>query len=229
MKDTPHIAPAGLLGQRMLADMLQLQADMNALVNPGWLTAGYPFLRGAMMEGAEAIEHAGWKWWKAQTRNLEQLRMELVDIWHFALSDALVSAEGSADAAALWLTADLENDCVYLDGFDYCPAGMDTVSKLELLTALAALRRFNTALFQALLVDCGMTWTTLYTDYVGKNVLNRFRQDHGYKTGEYLKVWGGREDNEHLVEILPTLSTTDPGFKDALYCALRDRYLDLLP
>ena len=37
--------------------------------------------------------------------------------------------------------------------------------------------------------------TQLYRLYVGKNILNQFRQDHGYKEGNYIKVWNGEEDN----------------------------------
>jgi hypothetical protein len=37
--------------------------------------------------------------------------------------------------------------------------------------------------------------TQLYRLYVGKNILNQFRQDHGYKEGSYIKVWNGEEDN----------------------------------
>lgn len=41
---------------------------------------------------------------------------------------------------------------------------------------------------------------------MGKNVLNRFRQANGYRTaikeGTYRKLWGGREDNEHLFPAL---------------------------
>ena len=44
-----------------------------------------------------------------------------------------------------------------------------------------------------------MDFDALYRSYVGKNVLNFFRQDHGYKEGTYVKNWAGREDNEHLV------------------------------
>jgi len=42
----------------------------------------------------------------------------------------------------------------------------------------------------------------LFEMYVAKNVLNKFRQDHGYKEGSYHKVWNGREDNEVLAEII---------------------------
>ena len=35
-----------------------------------------------------------------------------------------------------------------------------------------------------------------------KNVLNKFRQDNGYKEGTYRKIWNGKEDNVVLSEIL---------------------------
>ena len=60
--------------------------------------------------------------------------------------------------------------------------------------------------------------------YVGKNVLNNFRQDHGYKTGEYQKLWSGREDNEHLVEVLEGLSCDPDEVPAEVYAALEARY-----
>jgi len=41
--------------------------------------------------------------------------------------------------------------------------------------------------------------------YIGKNVLNLFRQDNGYKEGTYIKIWNGEEDNIHMIRILDTL------------------------
>ncbi|RKG72059.1 dUTP diphosphatase, partial [Corallococcus sp. CA049B] len=43
-------------------------------------------MRAVLVETTEAMDHHGWKWWSKQTMNLEQLRIELIDIWHFALS-----------------------------------------------------------------------------------------------------------------------------------------------
>ena len=48
------------------ATMLELQAIMNSKVDSNWLSAKYPYLRAVAIEGAEAIEHHGWKWWKKQ-------------------------------------------------------------------------------------------------------------------------------------------------------------------
>ena len=35
----------------------------------------------------------------------------------------------------------------------------------------------------------------IYSLYIGKNCLNQFRQDNGYKDGTYIKIWDGEEDN----------------------------------
>ena len=69
-----------------------------------------------------------------------------------------------------------------------------------------------------------LSFDELYTRYVGKNVLNFFRQDNGYQDGSYRKQWGGKEDNEHLVEAVAGLDHTSTLFKDDLYQALEQRY-----
>jgi len=79
-------------------------------------------------------------------------------------------------------------------------------------------------LFWDLLHAAGMDFDDLYRQYVGKNVLNFFRQDHGYKEGSYIKLWQGREDNEHLVEILAELNSDTSNFGDQVYQSLLQRY-----
>ena len=69
-----------------------------------------------------------------------------------------------------------------------------------------------------------MSFESLYRSYVGKNVLNFFRQDNGYKDGSYRKLWQGREDNEHLVELVATLDSDAADYADDLYQALEQRY-----
>ena len=64
----------------------------------------------------------------------------------------------------------------------------------------------------------------LFSLYVGKNVLNRFRQDNGYKEGSYRKLWAGREDNEHLIEILESVSTEPEQMFNTIYQQLEKRY-----
>lgn len=215
------------LTREQLLAMLEMQDAMNTRVNTGWLEADYPFLRAVVIEGAEAIEHASWKWWKAQERDLAQLQMELVDIWHFALSAALVSSAGDHPAAAAKMHHGIESpgSSVDLDGQTYWIDDLDVIRKLEILIGLAVVRRFSVSLFHGLLQDCEMSWEALYRQYMGKNVLNMFRQNHGYKAGTYQKHWGGREDNEHLVEILKSENDALPDFRQRVYAQLELRYL----
>jgi len=61
----------------------------------------------------------------------------------------------------------------------------------------------------------------LYKLYVGKNILNKFRQEHGYKEGSYIKVWNGEEDNIVMQRILNNKNEITPN---ALYGKLEEAY-----
>lgn len=213
-----------MLTEAQARTMLTLQSRMNARVNPQWVEAAYPYLRAVVVEGAEAMEHKGWKWWKHQQCDVEQLQMELVDIWHFMLSHVLLEHRGDEAAALQDLLVTDGADGIDFDGRHVTLKELDLIGKLELCIGLAVARRISLPLFAALLEDCEMTWQELYCQYVGKNVLNVFRQDHGYKEGRYRKLWGGREDNEHLVEIMAGLDAGGESFQHLLYDSLKDRY-----
>lgn len=214
------------LTETQLTTMLELQDGMNSKVNPDWVAANNDWHRAIQVEGVEAIEHHGWKWWKKQDCDMAQLRMELVDIWHFILSAAIQEKHGNVALAKMEMMSELNlhQKSVQFDNQYYMLAQMKLLEKLDLLVGLAAAKRTNLALFESLLQDCGMSWTELFKQYVGKNVLNVFRQDHGYKAGTYIKIWDGREDNEHLVEVLETVDLDADDVRDALYLALKTRY-----
>ena len=217
-----------MLLREQASTMLSLQMSMNAKVDPDWLAARYPYLRAVAIEGAEAIEHHGWKWWKKQEKDLPQLQMELIDIWHFILSEILLRNSGNVDAslAVLMMLFDSANaqEFITFDDQQYPTDELDLLAKLELLIALSIVRRIELGLFQSIMSDCKIGWTDLYRQYVGKNVLNMFRQDHGYKEGSYQKIWNGREDNEYLVEIIDSLDPNQAKFKDQVYIALKNSY-----
>ncbi len=199
---------------------------MNAKIDPNWVESRYPYLLAVVIEGAEAIEHHGWKWWKKQDKDVAQLQMELIDIWHFMLSEMLLRNNADEEAAVSQLLQELTagEESLQFDGKAYHLAKMDLLEEIELLIGMSASRRVEVALFAAIIKDCQLGWNSLFAQYVGKNVLNMFRQDHGYKEGTYLKQWAGREDNEHLVEVLAHLDPALPDFKDALYMEMLARY-----
>jgi hypothetical protein len=83
---------------------------------------------------------------------------------------------------------------------------------------------FSVAQFAILMHACDLSFDDLYRHYVGKNVLNFFRQDHGYKEGSYQKEWNGREDNEHLSELMEVLDSESNDFPTDVYDALKAKY-----
>ncbi len=196
--------------------MLEMQEAMNARVNADWRQAGNAWYRAIWTECAEMLDHYGWKWWKHQQPDLEQVQLELVDIMHFAMSDYLLE-DADNDAVAERIQAELlrpaKNDDVRL-----------AIEALAQSTIANESMHFSD--FASVMRLIEMDFDQLYRLYVGKNVLNFFRQDHGYKDGSYLKIWDGREDNEHLAELLTTLDSNSTGFRDDVYQGLKARYPD---
>ena len=112
--------------------------------------------------------------------------------------------------------------------FDHVEASGDFAINLEEFTKNTLVTKdFDIYGFVGLVKGIGMQFDQLYIAYVGKNVLNFFRQDHGYQDGSYHKQWGGKEDNEHLVEIVGKLDTNLPTFKDDLYSEMKAVYQQL--
>lgn len=203
--------------QTQILAMLALQDSMNSKVHPQWREQGYEWYRAIWVECAELMDHYGWKWWKKQQPDWEQVKLELIDIWHFGLSDLLMQHEETDVLAGTLATALRETYAV-----------RDFRVALESFVQITLNQRaFDLAAFAHLMAAANLDFDELYRGYVGKNVLNFFRQDHGYKDGTYIKNWAGREDNEHLVELMAGLDAHGATFKDDLYGALLQRYREL--
>ncbi len=203
--------------QQKIQIMLDLQDSMNSKVNPDWRTKNFEWYRAIWIECAEMLDHYGWKWWKKQDPDIDQVILELIDIWHFGLSilllegkDALAIKEEVEQSLSRKTKTNAKEFPVELEAF--------VLSTLES-------KSFNVDAFIKVMNTITLSFDQLYAGYVGKNVLNFFRQDNGYKDGSYRKVWAGREDNEHLVELLSELDVAQADFKDRLYSGLEARYL----
>ncbi|WP_105215392.1 dUTP diphosphatase [Pseudoalteromonas sp. T1lg22] len=199
---------------KKIAVMLEMQHAMNTKVHEQWFDQGFEWYRAIWVECAEMLDHYGWKWWKKQTPDTEQVILELVDIFHFGLSLRIDGETSFADLAAA-----LEQEMAQVH------SEADFKATLEVLAASAVNdKSFNAAAFAGCMQQIGMNIDDLYRGYVGKNTLNFFRQDNGYKDGTYIKVWHGQEDNEHLVEVVKSLDTENPDFAHLVYQGLQQRY-----
>ena len=204
--------------RQKLLTMLTMQDSMNTKVHSQWSEQNFEWYRAVWIECAELMDHQGYKWWKRQDPDLEQVQLEVIDIWHFGMSALFAHYDNVTDIADAILSAwsTIENQQLTVH------------QATEELAAWCLMHKsFSASHFWQLLVAVELDFEQLFVAYVGKNVLNFFRQDNGYKDGSYIKLWGGKEDNQHLVELTTELDTEADSFRDDLYNALSIRYQQL--
>ena len=199
--------------------MLELQQRLNDETNGvGW-EGGYTkenklisWRRCIYMECAELIDSFAWKHWKNITSptNWENVRIEIVDIWHFILSLLLEEFKNKNTTKGFIA----EEVCSVSHFNEFCkekgtPEDADmygVLNDIEVIIHKCSGFGFDLgellSAYFVLAMKCGLNLEALYQIYIGKNVLNKFRQNNGYKDGSYKKVWDGIEDNEVLNEIL---------------------------
>lgn len=214
--NTIEISMSDLLStaKNQITQMLSMQDAMNSRVSETWRDNNYEWYRAIWVECAEMLDHHGWKWWKHQEIDVAQVQLELVDIFHFGLSLRLMTGNTIAD-----ISQTLANELTQNSG------EQDFKIALENLASTAVTdKAFNAVA----LADCmrlmSMDLDELFRQYVGKNTLNFFRQDHGYKEGSYIKVWHGEEDNEVLAKLVNSLDASADDFQQQLYNALAAKY-----
>ncbi len=217
--------------------MLRLQQELNDATNgPGWergLTRQgkrIDWRRCIWLEAAELVESYPWKHWKniAAEPDYANIRIEAVDIWHFVMSEALrlntLEGDGEIISLARRITK-TEAFTAFDDGSLEIP--QDLYAQIEIVESFvaalfshASIEDLTERFFRvARLGDLNLQ--SLYDLYLGKNLLNRFRQEHGYKEGNYLKTWNGREDNVVMQELL----AQHPGIApEELYTRLQEAY-----
>jgi hypothetical protein len=202
-----------------LLAMLELQQQLNDATNGlGWengITKEGKVInwrRCITMESAEMIDSFGWKHWKsiAQPTDYANLQIEIVDVWHFVMSLVLEFSHKSKAESMEELAQRIAQTPEYkkLQGDDSLPFGADDVLMMKIENVMRlSLIPISPEMIGALIEEFfelsylgALTLDELYRLYVGKNILNQFRQDHGYKEGSYIKIWNGLEDNVVMKE-----------------------------
>jgi dimeric dUTPase (all-alpha-NTP-PPase superfamily) len=220
--------------------MLQLQQQLNDATNGENWEEGVTkngkvinWKRCIYMECAELVDSFAWKHWKsiAADPDWDNLQIEVVDVWHFVMSLALETYKKNRLGDIVVLAeqiSEMDNYALLYDEID------DFESEKLLMIQIESVMRdaleINTSMTK-LLFDffelarmSKLDITTLYRLYVGKNILNQFRQDHGYKEGTYTKVWNGKEDNVVMKKVWDKNGDLKP---EALYKILEEKYQEL--
>ena len=217
--------------------MLNLQQELNDSTNGiGWergvTNRGkvIDWRRCILQEGAELIDSYPWKHWKSVDAkpDYENIKIETVDIWHFVMSEALrlnkIGGDGDIKTLAKKIES-LESYKRFISSSYQIPNSFyGEIERVEQMIAnLYSKDSLEQMLddFFAVASQSRLDLDTLYKLYIGKNILNNFRQNHGYKEGNYIKEWNGVEDNVVMQEIL---SNHDEITPEELYSELEKRY-----
>ena len=176
-----------------LEEMFLLQKKLNDSTNgKNWELCINKFgkeinwLRCIHMEVAELIESTPWKHWKNinSEPDMNNIHVELVDIWHFLMS-YILQETNVPKAVSL-----VNTHCIYeaakdvdvnlmvkeAEKLSYISLAIDTGN----MPSFSGIERFIDQFFRCCKIS-GLSFMWLQKLYIGKNCLNQFRQDNGYK------------------------------------------------
>ncbi|MDD5359692.1 MAG: dUTP diphosphatase [Sulfurovaceae bacterium] len=220
-----------------IKSMLTLQQELNDNTNgKGWeegiTKQGKPidWRRCILLESAELIESYPWKHWKNidAPADKENIKIEVVDIWHFVMSEILrINATTSnmqienivEEINSLSNFSILKNPSKDIDD-NHFEQIINIENFIKTLFNDQDWKEMTNSYF-FIVSQSGLNLDSLYQLYIGKNILNKFRQDNGYKDGSYKKIWSGKEDNVIMQEILFSNSNITPY---DLYDKLKEKY-----
>ena len=224
----------GEINNQQLIEMFKLQDDLNKKINENWkkIRRKEDFIRAIWIECAELVDSLPWKWWKKQEIDLNNVKIELVDIWHFILSFILIDHPNYKDAVnseyieyiKKGLNEDFEHLKINPVYIHYYLGETNSIEKLiygveRVVEGFLSDNPNQGMFFYGLIVSQIMSFDELYLLYVGKNILNHIRQEYGYKDGKYTKNIKGIEDNKYMFEIVKKVKS-----KDELEKLLREEF-----
>ena len=203
--------------------MVKLQHELNIqTAGADYLDKSLGWNSAIIAESGELLESLGYKWWKKQVPDMDNVKVETIDLLHFVISEHIqfcyINNQKDLDLSfTIAEFSDYFREVDVYDNFDETNIG----KLIDLLNYDNYDRFFiMKQIFKAL----NMTNEDVYIAYIVKNCLNKFRQDFGYKDGTYIKEWQGREDNIVAYELANKIGATENLF-DRLYSDLRKVYV----
>ena len=215
----------------LFKEIIELQDKLNSKIDPNWKTNRdlEDWVIATNQEFAELMDSFPWAWWKKQSKiDINNIKLELVDIFHFILSFAIQGAyliEVDKEELAHFINFQASK---LLQVHPFNPRAMmklyrEMLFEMELFIThkdKVYLDLYFGTFFE-MVETVGMSVSEFSKLYFGKNALNQVRKDFGYDKGEYIKIlWNGKEDNEVMMELIEDL---EPSF-DVIYKALRNYY-----
>lgn len=195
---------ATVIPTTVINSLAKMQDGLNKFIDKDWRSkrTAADWRLAVTIEATELMDSYPWKWWKnvKSQPDFNNVRVELVDIFHFALSGTTAVTEENKVTP---LPADVETTIV-------APLS-ETANAVKTFLNVIYLAKYNqfetiTAMVIASADDLEFN---LVGYYVAKHTLNYIRQLGGYKDGSYKKVHEGVEDNELLHACIASVSVAE--------------------
>jgi len=191
---------------RVWKETLELQAGFNDRVAPGWKEDPnqnkYSYWMATLDEVVEVMNSKHWKWWKNSGNfgevDWENVRVELIDIFHFMVSMALQTNMSEMIFTNLIANDKLLNEGkLQIRGPEFFKDIWEHLLMAVYLRSLPLLIvRWAEFWFKA-----GGDMDSLFKEYRIKAALNIIRQEYGYGTkNNYRKIWPSYLDKTQRVE-----------------------------
>ncbi len=193
----------------MIQEMFSIQNALNTKsYDKAWIEKGateeFDYAMAAGDEAHEFARSLPFQWWTKDKADRPNQVTEIVDAWHFVMSQMIIDFSGDFEEAADIATIHYEAS----HGVTLC-SSVQRQTKLFVAMLYMHNGPFHLStpehyvisffkLCRAAEVPVGL----LYARYIAKATLNKFRVANGYKQGTYSKIWeiGGEkgEDNFFL-------------------------------
>lgn len=196
----------------MFKTMVELQHRFNEQTILNYLEHNLNWDSAIIAESGELLDSLGYKWWKKQVPDMENVKVEAIDLLHFVISHTIQSYQNN-----LSIDESIEHTSIEFDEFfmekDTYP-GFNN-SNLEYLILLLVQDEYDRFFIMKKIFDVlNMSNEDVYIAYIVKNCLNKFRQENGYKQGYYIKDWNGEEDNVIAYRLANEIGVTFSLFND---------------
>lgn len=200
--------------------MIELQHSFNQQIDKDYLDKNWNWNSAIIVESGELLDSLGYKWWKKQESDMENVKVEAIDLLHFIISENIQYSYASKNLNIKEVEEDFENFFMEYDSYDgFC------VPDLEKLISYLNYDEYSRfSIMKQIFKQLNMSNEDVYIAYIVKNCLNKFRQDNGYKEGTYNKIWNGKEDNIIAYNLANELGAIDNLFEE-LYKKLNIYYI----
>lgn len=224
----------------LFREMYVLQDSLNRKISEDWIRERtmFDFFVALRQEISEYIDSFPWKWWKKMENDIENQKVEIVDMWHFIMSflmklysfkeppylfDYLANKSArnylasSNDLEILFLKPKTRKGSLRfikevqnIEVAFYFLANQDApyVGKTTLSKEDENLVNHALYAFFFLVRFYFSGLANFAKYYFVKNILNEIRQNNGYKEGTYQKIINKREDNEIFFNLAKDIDFT---------------------